>query len=122
MSFIRVQGLSAGYGKSVVLRNIDLEVHEGESVAVVGKNGAGKSTLIMSFFGGTTISKGILEVDGKILNSKPAFMAANYGVTISPQGRMIYPTLRSVITCDWVLQRAVKVVGTCVLFSNFFPY
>ena len=93
MSFIRVQGLSAGYGKSVVLRNIDLEVHEGESVAVVGKNGAGKSTLIMSFFGGTTISKGILEVDGKILNSKPAFMAAKYGVTISPQGRMILPHL-----------------------------
>ena len=48
MSFIRVQGLSAGYGKSVVLRKIDLEGHEGESVAVVGKNGAGKSTLIMS--------------------------------------------------------------------------
>ena len=72
MSFIRVQGLSAGYGKSVVLRNIDLEVHEGESVAVVGKNGAGKSTLIMSFFGETIISKGILEVDGKILNNKPA--------------------------------------------------
>ena len=39
MSFIHVKGLKAGYGKSVVLRDIDLEVDEGEAVAVVGKNG-----------------------------------------------------------------------------------
>ena len=47
MSFIG-EGLRAGYGKSVVLRDVDLEVDEGEAVAVVGKNGAGKSTLLMS--------------------------------------------------------------------------
>lgn len=93
MSFIAVKNLCAGYGKSVVLRHIDLEVQEGESVAVVGKNGAGKSTLIMSFFGGTTISEGAIEVDGKILNSMPAYMAAKHGVTVSPQGRLILPHL-----------------------------
>lgn len=93
MSFISVKGLSAGYGKSVVLRHVDLEVHEGESVAVVGKNGAGKSTFIMSFFGGTTISAGSIEVDGQKINNLPAYMAAKYGVAVSPQGRMILPHL-----------------------------
>ena len=93
MSFIRVRGLYAGYGKSVVLRDVDLEVDEGEAVAVVGKNGAGKSTLLMSFFGATTISAGSIEVGGSILNRLPAFMAAKQGVTLSPQGRMILPHL-----------------------------
>lgn len=93
MSFIDVKGLRAGYGKSVVLRDIDLQVDEGEAVAVVGKNGAGKSTLLMSFFGGTTVSGGSIEVGGVALQKLPAYRAAQQGVALSPQGRMILPHL-----------------------------
>jgi branched-chain amino acid transport system ATP-binding protein len=93
MSFINVKGLRAGYGKSVVLRDVDLQVDEGEAVAVVGKNGAGKSTLLLSFFGGTTISGGSIEVGGAALEKLPAYRAAMQGVTMSPQGRMILPHL-----------------------------
>jgi branched-chain amino acid transport system ATP-binding protein len=93
MSFIQVQGLCAGYGKSLVLRDLDLEVNEGESVAVVGKNGAGKSTLLMSFFGATTIRSGSIMVGGTVINKLPAYMAAKHGVALSPQGRMILPQL-----------------------------
>ena len=93
MSFIDVRGLRAGYGKSVVLRDVDLQVGEGEAVAVVGKNGAGKSTLLMSFFGGTTISGGSIEVGGVVLQGLPAYRAAKQGVALSPQGRMILPHL-----------------------------
>lgn len=93
MSFIDIKGLHAGYGKSVILRGIDLNVDEGEAVAVVGKNGAGKSTLLMSFFGATTISGGAIEVGGSALHQLPTYMAAKHGVTISPQGRMILPHL-----------------------------
>jgi ABC-type branched-subunit amino acid transport system ATPase component len=93
MSFIHVKGLRAGYGKSVVLREIDLDIDEGESVAVVGKNGAGKSTLLLSFFGGTTITGGSIEVGGVAVQKLPAYRAAMQGVTLSPQGRMILPHL-----------------------------
>ena len=93
MSFVSVKQLSAGYGKSVVLRGIDLDVDEGESVAVVGKNGAGKSTLLNSFFGGTTIRGGTIEVGGAKLERLPAYRAPEQGVTISPQGRLILPHL-----------------------------
>ena len=93
MSFIDVRDLRAGYGKSVVLRDVNLQIEEGEAVAVVGKNGAGKSTLLMSFFGGTTISGGSIEVGGVALQKLPAYRAAMQGVTLSPQGRMILPHL-----------------------------
>jgi branched-chain amino acid transport system ATP-binding protein len=93
MSFIRIAGLHAGYGKSLILRNIELEVDEGEAVAVVGKNGAGKSTLLMSFFGGTTIRSGSIEVGGVALQHRPGYLAAKQGVSASPQGRLILPHL-----------------------------
>ena len=93
MSFISIRGLTAGYGKSVVLRGIDLEVDEGESVAVVGKNGAGKSTLINSFFGGTTLNGGSITVGGVAVEKLPAYAAPKHGVSVSPQGRLILPHL-----------------------------
>jgi ABC-type branched-subunit amino acid transport system ATPase component len=89
MSFIRVQGLRAGYGRSTVLRDVDLEVDEGEAVAVVGKNGAGKSTLLMSFFGGANVTAGAIVVGGVDLRGLPAYRAAKQGAALSPQGRMI---------------------------------
>lgn len=93
MSFVVVRGLTAGYGKSVVLRGIDLEVDEGESVAVVGKNGAGKSTLLNSFFGGTTIRAGSIRLGDVAIERLPAYAAPKHGVSISPQGRLILPHL-----------------------------
>ncbi|MGI4813316.1 MAG: ABC transporter ATP-binding protein [Janthinobacterium lividum] len=89
MSFIHIDALHAGYGKSQILRDINLNVDEGETVAVVGKNGAGKSTLLMSFFGGTTIHSGAIKVNERALHSMPAYMASKQGVSVSPQGRMI---------------------------------
>ena len=93
MSFLCIRGLTAGYGKSVVLRGIDLEVDEGESVAVVGKNGAGKSTLLNSFFGGTTLKSGSITLGGVAIEKLPAYAAPKHGVSISPQGRLILPHL-----------------------------
>ena len=93
MNFLRIRNLIAGYGKSVVLRGVSLEVDEGESVAVVGKNGAGKSTLLNSFFGGTTIKGGSIELGGVAIEKLPAYAAPKHGATISPQGRLILPHL-----------------------------
>ena len=61
--------------------------------AVVGENGAGKSTLLNSFFGGTSIKGGRIEVGGVAIEKLPAYAAPKHGVSLSPQGRMILPHL-----------------------------
>ena len=93
MSALKIQALYAGYGASTVLRGLDLEIAEGESVALVGRNGAGKSTLLMSVFGETRIFSGEISVGGVRIESRPGYAAAKLGVAISPQGRRILPNL-----------------------------
>jgi ABC-type branched-subunit amino acid transport system ATPase component len=93
MSFINVRGLEAGYGKALIIRNVDMEIEAGETVAVIGRNGAGKSTLVNSFFGGTRIFGGRIQVAGSELQDRPGYVAPSLGVTLVPQGRMILPHL-----------------------------
>ena len=93
MSFVQIRRLTAGYGKSMVLRGIDLDVAEGESVAVAGKTGAGKSTLLNSFFGGTTVRGGSICIGGVALEKVTAYTGPKHGMSISPQGRLILPHL-----------------------------
>jgi branched-chain amino acid transport system ATP-binding protein len=93
MSLLRIQELFAGYGASTVLRGVDLDVSEGESVAVVGRNGAGKSTLLLSVFRETSISSGAIWVHDTRIDSLPGYMAAKLGISIAPQGRRILPNL-----------------------------
>jgi len=93
VSALRIQALHAGYGASTVLRGLDLDIGEGESVAVVGRNGAGKSTLLMSVFRETNIFSGEIWVADTRIDGLPGYAAAKLGVSISPQGRRILPNL-----------------------------
>jgi branched-chain amino acid transport system ATP-binding protein len=93
MSALRIEKLFAGYGASTVLRGVDLEVNEGESVAVVGRNGAGKSTLLLSLFRETNIISGEVWVNDNRIDRLPGYMAAKLGISIAPQGRRILPNL-----------------------------
>jgi branched-chain amino acid transport system ATP-binding protein len=93
MSALTIKGLCAGYGQSIVLRDVALNIAEGESVAVVGRNGAGKSTLLLSLFRETHVTAGEIWVRDKRIDTLPGYAAAKLGVSISPQGRRILPNL-----------------------------
>ena len=63
-ALIRVAALSAGYGRTEVLRNVDFDVASGELVALMGRNGAGKSTLLRCMTGIHAPSAGSVDIDG----------------------------------------------------------
>ena len=62
---LSVHGVKTFYGNIMALKGIDLEVNEGEIVALIGANGAGKSTLMMTIFGDPRLSEGSIMFDGR---------------------------------------------------------
>jgi branched-chain amino acid transport system ATP-binding protein len=109
MSLLEIANLSAGYGKAVVLRGINLSIESGESTALIGRNGAGKSTLLLSLFGLAQIHNGTISVSGRELATSRGARAAAHGLALTPQGRRVIPQLT--IRENLLLGSAVKRPG-----------
>lgn len=88
---LTVSGLHTFYGHIEALRGIDLEVHEGEVVALIGANGAGKSTLLMSICGNPRAAKGQIVFEGHDITRLPTHEIVHRGVAQAPEGRRIFP-------------------------------
>jgi branched-chain amino acid transport system ATP-binding protein len=87
----KVEGLHAGYGPTRVLRGIDLEVGEGEVVAILGPNGAGKSTLLRALSGVRTPTAGRVLLDGVDMTGCAPHQYVAKGVVHTPEGRRMFP-------------------------------
>lgn len=92
-TILKVQGLVSGYNKSVIIRDVNLEIQRGEIVSIIGRNGVGKSTLIKTIIGVCKAMGGTIEFDGQdVTNSKP-YIRARRGMGYAPQGNRVYPRL-----------------------------
>ena len=86
-----ISGLIAGYEDAgTVLEGIDLEVGDGESVALMGRNGMGKTTLLRAIMGHVRPIAGRVTFDGRDLTGRPPFVVSNAGIAYVPQGREIF--------------------------------
>jgi len=90
---LRIEGLRAGYGEIPVLHDINLEVREGEVVALLGRNGAGKPTLIKAVMGMVRVFSGSVTYQGRELIHLPLFRRAQLGLGYVPDDRRIFPEL-----------------------------
>jgi branched-chain amino acid transport system ATP-binding protein len=99
---LSIKGLRAGYGSLDILNGIDLDVPQGQFVALMGPNGAGKSTLLKTLFGLTTIKAGSINLQGKDITSCKSRAMLAQGISFVPQGRCNFP----VMTVDENLQMA----------------
>jgi branched-chain amino acid transport system ATP-binding protein len=90
---LHIAGLSAGYGASLVLEDVDLALSKGESIAVLGRNGVGKTTLLATIMGQTRVHAGKISwQDNDLLKVHPA-SRAHVGLGWVPQERWIFPSL-----------------------------
>jgi branched-chain amino acid transport system ATP-binding protein len=92
-SALELRHVSAGYGETVVIEDIDLKLAPGECISVIGRNGVGKTTLLSTIMGHTTLHAGDIALDDKRLNGMPSFRRALTGLGFVPQEREIFPSL-----------------------------
>ena len=90
---IELTGVSAGYGRIIVLRDIDLAVAPGQLLVLLGPNGAGKSTLLKVLSGQLVPASGHVHVGGYHVNDARAAELARIGLCLIPEGRGVFPNL-----------------------------
>jgi len=88
---LQVTGLHASYGRIEALSGVDVEVREGEIVALIGANGAGKSTLLMTICGDPRAESGRIVFNGADITHLPTHEIVRRGVAQAPEGRRIFP-------------------------------
>jgi branched-chain amino acid transport system ATP-binding protein len=90
---LTLSGLRAGYGDSVVLSDIDIELPENGSLTVLGRNGVGKSTLLLTVMGYTTVRAGTIAWRGRDITRAAPDRRARNGIGWVAQEREIFPSL-----------------------------
>ena len=90
---LRVRQLSAGYGQAVVLHDIDLQLPQGQTLALLGRNGTGKTTFMNTLAGTTRQHGGTITLDGVALHQLPLHERAAAGIGWVPQERCIFKSL-----------------------------
>lgn len=88
-----VRGLSAGYDHRQVLFEVDIDVREGEIVALLGTNGAGKSTLLKAISGVVEADRGAVVIDGRDITHAPPNEIAALGISQMPGGQGVFGSL-----------------------------
>ena len=88
-----LEGVSAGYGETVVLEGISLDLPPGQTFAVLGRNGVGKTTLLATIMGHTRLHRGSIRFAGREISALPSHRRARRGIAFVPQEREIFSSL-----------------------------
>jgi branched-chain amino acid transport system ATP-binding protein len=89
---LQMRALQAGFGSSVVLRDVTVELAPGQTTVLIGRNGAGKTTMLRAIMGLVPIARGSLRLDDLDLLYRPAHARAALGVGYAPEDRRLIPS------------------------------
>jgi branched-chain amino acid transport system ATP-binding protein len=90
---LKIENLVAGYGDTVVLDGVSLELPPGGTLALLGRNGVGKTTLLTTLMGITTRHGGTIQLGDQSIETLPIHRRARLGLGYVPQEREIFPSL-----------------------------
>jgi branched-chain amino acid transport system ATP-binding protein len=92
-TLLRVEELDVRHGLLQAVRNVSLEIDEGETLALVGANGAGKSTLLRAIAGAHRPAGGRVVFEGRDITAMAAHRRVKTGIVLVPEGRRLFPNL-----------------------------
>lgn len=90
---LSIEGLSAGYGGRLILQDVNLQVHSGEIMTIIGHNGAGKSTLLRALFNLLPARSGRIALGGRDVSALASDRLLLAGMAYIPQHRSVFPRL-----------------------------
>src|SRR3974390_1971473 len=90
---LHLERVRAGYGETVVLDGITLDLAEGGTLAVLGRNGVGKTTLLATIMGHTKLHGGSIRLGAEAIEALPPYRRARLGIGYVPQEREIFRSL-----------------------------
>src|SRR5689334_4621066 len=90
---LSVIGITAGYDRADVLRNVSIEAQPGRVTCILGANGAGKSTLIRTILGLNRVRKGEIYFGGDSISQMPTHRIAGLGIATVPEGNRVLPRM-----------------------------
>jgi len=90
---LALEGVCAGYGDTVIVEGVALDLPPGGTLAVLGRNGVGKTTLLATIMGHTRLHGGRIRFGGREISNLPPYRRARLGIGFVPQEREIFPSL-----------------------------
>jgi branched-chain amino acid transport system ATP-binding protein len=92
-SALQLLDVSGGYGETVIIEHVRLDVKAGETLAIIGRNGVGKTTLLSTIMGHNTLHNGRIRLFGYDISRLPPYRRVAAGLGYVPQEREIFPSL-----------------------------
>lgn len=90
---LKMAGITAGYGRSMVLFDVDVSIPSAGAVAIMGHNGAGKTTLLRVAIGLVPVKSGSVFMDGEDITKLPPSRRVKRGIGYVPQGQLCFPQM-----------------------------
>lgn len=90
---LKIENLCVNYGSLQIIQGVDIKIHDGEMISLVGSNGAGKTTLLKAVSGLKKIQSGLIEFNGVDLTKLTAAQIVEQGVIQIPEGRQLFGQL-----------------------------
>jgi branched-chain amino acid transport system ATP-binding protein len=93
MTVLSVENVEVRHGLLAAVRDVSLEVAQGETLALVGANGAGKTSLLRAIAGANPTTTGRICFDGTDISGVPAHQRVRLGIALVPEGRRLFGDL-----------------------------
>jgi branched-chain amino acid transport system ATP-binding protein len=120
---LRLEGIVCGYGRFIAVHGLDLEVGQGEIVALVGANGAGKSSTLMTAAGLVSLAGGRIFFEGEDISAVSPMQRVERGIALSPEGRRLFRdlTVRENLVVGGYSRPAKRTAGNIARVLELFP-